>query len=108
MFMLSVNVQKQRRDPAHLRRRTSLAVDLADAAAAGNLPNDQNLSVERFYFHLLQRLLHFRIFRLKNQLHQGGIRALPDHFSGQFFPQRQIDGTDQNRFSGAGLTGQNI
>ena len=106
--MLTVNIQQDRRNLTHLRCRAGLTVDFADAASSCDFPYDQDLSVHGFNLHCLQGFLHLRILRVENQFHQRGGFPLPDHLPGQLFPQRQVDGTDQNRFSRAGLTGKDV
>ncbi len=91
------------------RDSCGLVVD-EDAAFAsgGDLALYDDLTVFAFEAVGLENRPHRRPVGLENPADHGLFRAMPDGLGKGLVPQQQRQSIDQNRFPGAGLTGQQV
>ena len=107
MLALAVNVDQKGCEPSHLGSRSRLPVYADRAPPVLNFPGNENHPVFGLDIHCTDRLQYARVVRLKDQLRQSGLSG-PDQISLGPSAERKPDGINNDRLSGACLSGQDI
>ena len=106
--MLPVNINQNLRELSELFRRHCLSTDFTLTTVFHNLPLQNKLPFLQGKLHFLNGFDLRGILHGKYQFYQRVLRPRADHLLIRLCPKRQIDGSDDNGFSGTRLAGQNI
>ena len=106
--MLSMHIQQKSGQLLDLCRGPELSIDTADALSSRQFSGNHQLISGKIRSCLSERFSPLFLFHRKDKLDICSILVVSDDTLRNFSAQCDLDGTDQDRFAGTGLTGQDI